>query len=49
MKTLYKIQELEENSTEWITIDSHTSKSRAQFYLKEYQVYKPNNKFRIIV
>jgi hypothetical protein len=46
--TTYKIQELEQGSTEWITVDNLRSKVKAEFYLKEYQAYKQTSQFRLL-
>lgn len=46
--TTYKIQELEQGSTEWLTIDNLKSKAKAEFYLEEYKQYKPTSQFRLL-
>jgi ribosomal protein L35AE/L33A len=48
MKPLYRIQERENPQANWMTIDSFTSKAKAQKYCKEYQAYKPTSEFRVL-
>lgn len=48
MKPLYKIQERENEQSNWVTVDSFTSKAKAQKYCKEYQAYKPTSEFRVV-
>ena len=48
MKPLYRIQERENPQSNWMTIDSFTSKAKAEKYCKEYQAYKPTSEFRVL-
>ena len=47
-KTTYKIQMRENGDVNFHTIDHLSSKKKAEFYLKEYQAYKPNSEFIIV-
>jgi len=47
-KPTYKIQERHEGDVNFYTIDHLSSKKKAEYYLKEYQAYKPNNEFQIV-
>jgi hypothetical protein len=47
-KTTYKIQERQGSDVDFYTIDHLSSKKKAEHYLKEYQVYKPNSEFIIV-
>jgi hypothetical protein len=47
-KTTYKIQERHNSDGDFYTIDHLKTKKQAEFYLKEYQAYKPSNEFKIV-